>query len=266
MHHESGSPANQVRPLLRVRQVRQFTDEPVDADAIEAIADAARWSGSSRNSQPWRFVIVREAAVLRSIAEAGLPQTRSLATATAAIAIAVPEEQGSAVSHAFDEGRAAERMLIAASFLELGAGIAWVRTDIRPGRDRASRPPRGSIRADHHCARPSNRRGTRAQVRSRRGAAPACRDRLPRAVRRALGVALPGTGLEVRGTRTVHARVDNHHEPQVIVAFAVCVVGATRAGTGRVVVQDHGPPRAIEGARPAIADRVRLASQRQGFR
>ena len=132
VHHESGSPANQVRPLLRVRQVRQFTDEPVDADAIEAIADAARWSGSSRNSQPWRFVIVREAAVLRSIAEAGLPQTRSLATATAAIAIAVPEEQGSAVSHAFDEGRAAERMLIAASFLELGAGIAWVRTDIRP--------------------------------------------------------------------------------------------------------------------------------------
>jgi len=132
VHHESRSPANQVRPLLRVRQVRQFTDEPVDADAIEAIADAARWSGSSRNSQPWRFVIVREAAVLRSIAEAGLPQTRSLATATAAIAIAVPEEQGSAVSHAFDEGRAAERMLIAASFLELGAGIAWVRTDIRP--------------------------------------------------------------------------------------------------------------------------------------
>jgi len=132
VHHESGSPATQVRPLLRVRQVRQFTGEPVDAEAIEAIADAARWSGSSRNSQPWPFVIVRQEAVLRRMAEAGLPQTRSLATATAAIAIAVPQEQGSAVSHAFDEGRAAERMLIAASFLELGAGIAWVRTEIRP--------------------------------------------------------------------------------------------------------------------------------------
>jgi nitroreductase len=132
VHHEYGPPANRVRPLLRVRQVRQFTDEPLDPDAIEAIADAARWSGSSRNSQPWRFVIVRKKAVLRRIAEAGLPQTRSLATATAAIAIAVPQEQGSAVSHAFDEGRAAERMLIAASLLELGAGIAWVRTEIRP--------------------------------------------------------------------------------------------------------------------------------------
>ena len=112
--------------------MRQFTSEPVDPGAIEAIADAARWSGSSRNTQPWRFVIVRQEAVLRRIADAGLPQTRSLATATAAIAIAVPTEQGSAVSHAFDEGRAAERMLIAGSFLELGAGIAWVRTEIRP--------------------------------------------------------------------------------------------------------------------------------------
>jgi nitroreductase len=131
VHHQSGLYADRVRPLLRVRQVRQFTDEPVDPEAIEAIADAARWSGSSRNSQPWRFVIVRQEAMIRHIAEAGLPQTRSLATATAAIAIAVPQ-QGSAVSHAFDEGRAAERMLIAASFFELGAGIAWVRTEIRP--------------------------------------------------------------------------------------------------------------------------------------
>jgi nitroreductase len=132
VHQQEGSPADRIRPLLRVRQIRQFTSEPVDADAIEAIADAARWSGSSRNSQPWRFVIVRQAEALRRIAEAGLPQTRSLATATAAIAIAVPQEQGGAVSHAFDEGRAAERMLIAASFLELGAGIAWVRNEIRP--------------------------------------------------------------------------------------------------------------------------------------
>jgi nitroreductase len=132
MSEARNAPAEQVRPLLRVRQVRQFTGEPVDLDAIEAIADVARWSGSSRNSQPWRFVIVREEAVLRRLAEAGLPQTRSLATATAAIAIAVPQEQGSAVSHAFDEGRAAERMLIAASFLDLGAGIAWVRSEIRP--------------------------------------------------------------------------------------------------------------------------------------
>lgn len=124
------SPKDAVRPLLRVRQVREFTDEPIAADALEAIADAARWSGSSRNTQPWRFVIVRSPDALREIASAGMPQTRSLESATAAIAIVLPDEP-TAISYAFDEGRAAERILGAASFLGLGAGIAWIRPEAR---------------------------------------------------------------------------------------------------------------------------------------
>lgn len=125
-------PSDAVRPLLRVRQVREFTDEPIGADVLDALADAARWSGSSANTQPWRFVVVRSVETLRSIAETGLPQTRSLQSATAAIAIVLPEEPGMGVSHAFDEGRAAERVLIAASFLHVGAGIAWVLPEARP--------------------------------------------------------------------------------------------------------------------------------------
>ncbi len=125
-------PAEAVRPLLRVRQVREFTDEPVAPEVLDALADAARWSGSSTNSQPWRFVIVRSVETLRRIGDAGMPQTRSLQTATAAIAIALPEEKGMGISFAFDEGRAAERVLIAASFLEIGAGIAWILPEVRP--------------------------------------------------------------------------------------------------------------------------------------
>ncbi len=125
-------PAEVVRPLLRVRQVREFTDEPVGPEVLDALADVARWSGSSTNSQPWRFVIVRSLETLRSIAKAGLPQTRSLQTATAAIAIALPDEKGSGISFAFDEGRAAERVLVAASFLDVGAGIAWIMPNVRP--------------------------------------------------------------------------------------------------------------------------------------
>jgi nitroreductase len=125
-------PTETVRPLLRVHQVREFTDEPVSPDALDAIADAARWSGSSTNSQPWRFVIVRSGETVRTIAAAGLPQTRSLQSATAAVAIILPEASGKGISHAYDEGRAAERMLIAASFLDLGAGVAWILPDVRP--------------------------------------------------------------------------------------------------------------------------------------
>jgi nitroreductase len=129
---ESPSPAEAVRPLLRVHQVREFTDEPVNKAALDAIADAARWSGSSKNSQPWRFVIIREPATLRAVHDVGLPSTRSFATARAAIAIVMPEQPGRGVTLAYDEGRAAERILVAASMLGLGAAIAWIVADGRP--------------------------------------------------------------------------------------------------------------------------------------
>jgi nitroreductase len=126
------SPIDRVRPLLRVRQVREYTDEPVSPAELDAVVDAARWSGSSRNSQPWRFITIREAKTLRALAEAGMPQTRLLDTAPAAIAIVLPADEGHQVSYAFDEGRAAERMLIAASFIDLAAGICWIRSSALP--------------------------------------------------------------------------------------------------------------------------------------
>jgi nitroreductase len=125
------SPLETVRPLLRVRQFRQFTGEAPTADELAAIADVALWSGSSTNTQPWRFIVVRDRDVLLQIHAAGLPQTRSLATARAAIAIVLPDD-GDAISHAYDEGRAAERLLIGASNLGLGAGIAWIFPGVRP--------------------------------------------------------------------------------------------------------------------------------------
>jgi nitroreductase len=125
------TPADKLRPLRQTRQFREFTADPVDRDLLDAIADVGRWSGSSQNTQPWRFIVIADTSVLRRLAPIGMPSTRSLQTATAAIAIVLPDEQGRAVSHAFDEGRAAERMLIAAEMIDLGAGIAWIRSDIR---------------------------------------------------------------------------------------------------------------------------------------
>jgi nitroreductase len=114
-----------------VRQFREFTDQQLEQGELDAIAEVARWSGSSANSQPWRFIVIRDVTTLRRIAKVGSPETRSLETATAAIAITLPDERGRAIGHAFDEGRAAERILIAASLLGLGAGISWIRTEVR---------------------------------------------------------------------------------------------------------------------------------------
>ena len=149
-------PQELVRPLLRVRQVRHFADEPVELAALDAIADAARWSGSSTNAQPWRFVVIRDPDTIRAIHQAGLPQTRSLGTAPAAIAIVLPEKPGGGIGNAFDEGRAAERILVAAGLLGLGAGIAWIGRDARPevGR-RLGLPPDRFVRTIVAIGHPS---------------------------------------------------------------------------------------------------------------
>jgi nitroreductase len=125
------SARERVRPLTRVRQIREFTPEPVSLADLDAIVDVARWSGSSRNNQPWRFIVICEPDTLRRIHAAGSPQTRSFQTATAGIAIVLPAEPAREIADAYDDGRAAERILIAASLLGLGAAITWIRSDVR---------------------------------------------------------------------------------------------------------------------------------------
>ena len=126
------TPLELVKPLIRVRQMRSFTSKRVTKAELFAITEVARWSGSSRNEQPCRFVVLRDRDTIKEIAELGLPQTRGLPTAPAAVAIVLPDEKERELSRAFDDGRAAERMLIAAYALGMGAGISRVRPDLRP--------------------------------------------------------------------------------------------------------------------------------------
>ncbi|MBA2720874.1 MAG: nitroreductase family protein [Chloroflexi bacterium] len=126
------NPDDPLRPLRRTRQVREFERTPLDPAVLDALADVARWTGSSRNTQPWRFIVITEPATLRALHAAGLPQTRGLATATAAIAIVLSSDPARAVSDAYDDGRVAERILIGARMLDVGAGISWIREDVRP--------------------------------------------------------------------------------------------------------------------------------------
>ncbi|HEV7809950.1 MAG TPA: nitroreductase family protein [Candidatus Limnocylindrales bacterium] len=125
------TPDEILRPLRRTRQIREFDPTPLDRMTIDALVDVARWTGSGRNSQPWRFLVLTERSTLDAVRDLGLPQTRGLATAVAAIAIALPSDPGSAISDAYDEGRVAERLLVAATMLGLGGGISWIRSDVR---------------------------------------------------------------------------------------------------------------------------------------
>ncbi len=149
-------PTERVRPLLRVRQIRDFTSEPVSRAELDALTEVARWSGSSSNEQPWRFIEVTRPETIHGLAEAYMPSSRALQTAVAAIAIAVPDDSGKAAMRAYDEGRAAERILIArhAAGARGGHQLGLGR---RPAdRQGAARYPRRLARPDDHGHRPSH--------------------------------------------------------------------------------------------------------------
>ena len=114
--------------LRKTRQVRGFTEELVSDNDLQTILEVARWSGSSMNRQPWTFIVVRERGDLQRLAELA-PNANHVAGAAVAIAIAMGGDN--AEWDAYDEGRAAERILIAANTLGLGAGIGWACRSIK---------------------------------------------------------------------------------------------------------------------------------------
>ena len=111
-----------LRALRRTRQIRRFTEEPVSEADIQAILEVCRWTGSSMNTQPWHFIVIRDGDVRKRIAVVS-KYARHVAAAPVAIAIEMPGDD--AESEAYDEGRVAERILIAAGAMDLGAGIGW---------------------------------------------------------------------------------------------------------------------------------------------
>lgn len=118
-----------LQALRHTRQVRQFTDEPLSDDQLTAILEQARWTGSAVNRQPWTFVVVRDKSTLDALADLA-PHAHGVPTSSATIAIGMEPGQDPDWDP-FDEGRASERMLVAATALGLAASVAWVRPEYR---------------------------------------------------------------------------------------------------------------------------------------
>ncbi len=53
------------------RSIRSFTEEPVSEEAIRMILEAARLAPSGENAQPWRFIVVRDAATRKMLGAIG---------------------------------------------------------------------------------------------------------------------------------------------------------------------------------------------------
>ena len=118
-----------LKALRRTRQVREFADEPISDDQIDAIVEAGRWSGSALNRQAWTFTLIRDHETKALLGELA-PRARGLASAPLTIAIGMRPGDNPEWDP-FDEGRASERMMIAATAVGLSASVAWVQPENR---------------------------------------------------------------------------------------------------------------------------------------
>lgn len=100
------------------RAVRQFRDEPLPEQVVRAILNAGRRSQSSKNSQAWQFIAVRDREILKALSTCG-EWAGHLAGAALGVAILIPDPQAK-FQHLVDCGQAAAFMQLAA--WELGVG------------------------------------------------------------------------------------------------------------------------------------------------
>jgi nitroreductase len=101
------------------RSIRAYDRRPVSDETIADIVDCGRLAATAMNEQPWVFVVVRDPAVRRLIAEA---MGHSAFVAEAPVCVAVLCRQS---DYLLEDGSAAtENLLLAAT--AHGLGSCWI--------------------------------------------------------------------------------------------------------------------------------------------
>jgi nitroreductase len=95
------------RAVVDKRDQRAFLPRPIPEESLRRILQAARMSGSSKNVEPNRLVVVRDPQRLLAVAALS-PFAKFLGRSAATIVI------GQTQKHEFDAGRCAQNMMVAA--------------------------------------------------------------------------------------------------------------------------------------------------------
>lgn len=116
--------------ILKRRSIRAYTDAPVSETQIQHLLQAAMAAPSANDVRPWAFVVARDPARRRALAET---HQWSQMCADAPAVIAVIGDPAASDHWVEDCSGATENLLLAAAGLELGA--VWVGIYPRPQRE-----------------------------------------------------------------------------------------------------------------------------------
>jgi nitroreductase len=100
------------------RAVRSYADQPVPEEVILKILDAGRRAQSSKNTQPWHFVVVRSPETLEALSRCG---RYAMHVAQSAFTIAILQK----TDWAFDIGQAAAYLQLAAWDLGVSSCLVY---------------------------------------------------------------------------------------------------------------------------------------------
>jgi nitroreductase len=109
------------------RNVREFKPEPIPAADVDRVLEAGRRAPSSRNGQPWDFILVEDRAQLEQLATVWRGGGH-VAGSAATVALILPDasEPTARERDRYDAGQATMAMLIAATDLGIGSGHSAV--------------------------------------------------------------------------------------------------------------------------------------------
>ncbi len=105
--------------IRTLRAVRQYTEQPIPKETVMRILEAGRWAGSAKNTQPWRFIVVKERGTLNRLAGCGNYASHLHEAPLAIVVVTEPSARGE-----FDSGRAIQNMMLAAWGDGVGSCIA----------------------------------------------------------------------------------------------------------------------------------------------
>ena len=118
-----------LKVIMERRSVRRYRSEPVPQDVLLRVLDAARFSPSGKNLQPWKFIVVKNETLKQRLAEASLRQSFIADAPIVVVACGFPDKCYSRMgnymkSWPVDVAIAVEHLMLQAQ--EEGLGTCWV--------------------------------------------------------------------------------------------------------------------------------------------
>ncbi|KAA9160156.1 nitroreductase [Amycolatopsis acidicola] len=111
------------------RNVREYTGDPIPGEHLDRILEAGRRAPSSRNTQPWDFVVVTDRDRLVELAKVW-QGAGHVAGSAATIALIGPVHEAGGERVQYDLGQATANIMLAATDLGIGSGHSAVRDQV----------------------------------------------------------------------------------------------------------------------------------------